>query len=73
VSLKFQERKAKIHIQGYSGKIRVLPALPDQWKEGHVSRLKARGGFELSMTWKDNELEAVLKRNKIKYTGLTNS
>ena len=33
--------------------IELLPASPKQWKEGHVSGLCARGGYEVSFEWKD--------------------
>ena len=31
--------------------IELLPASPKQWKEGHVSGLCARGGYEVSFEW----------------------
>ena len=34
----------------------LLPALPKAWPTGNISGLKARGGFEISMTWKDGRL-----------------
>lgn len=42
--------------------LHLLPALPDVWKEGSISGLRARGGFEVSMNWNGNRLQkAVVK------------
>lgn len=37
----------------------LLPALPSVLKNGTISGIKGRGGFELAVTWKDGQLESV--------------
>lgn len=34
----------------------LLPALPDAWKEGSITGLKARGGYTVNITWNDGKL-----------------
>ena len=43
-------------IQDGKAIIELLPAAAEAWKEGSVSGLCARGGYELSFEWKDGNV-----------------
>ena len=39
-----------------SVKVELLPALPEQWKDGSVSGIRARGGITVEMSWQDSRV-----------------
>jgi alpha-L-fucosidase 2 len=48
---------------GQPARIELLPALPPQWAEGKVAGLRARGGFEVRIQWRDGKLVGADVKN----------
>lgn len=47
---------AEMLLQSHLGYIEFLPAIPDEWANGYVDGLVARGNFEIDMDWSDGSL-----------------
>lgn len=50
-------------IQSHNDYIEILPALPEELSKGSFEGLRARGGFEISAKWYNNQVEEVCIRS----------
>lgn len=46
-------------VQSTIDTITLLPALPDEWCNGHVNGLKLRGGLTIDISWSNNMLDSL--------------
>jgi alpha-L-fucosidase 2 len=59
------EMLVQSHLRDEKGNfiIHVLPALPSNWPTGHIHGLRARGGFEVDLVWKDRRPASLAVRS----------
>lgn len=54
---------AELLVQSQTGDIELLPALPSAWAAGKVSGLRARGGYQVGVTWNNGKLVSAAIKN----------
>ena len=55
----FAAAVAEMLIQSRKGYILLLPALPDEWKDGNVRGMKAQGAITVDFEWRDGRIHRV--------------
>ncbi|MDP6847943.1 MAG: glycoside hydrolase family 95 protein [Kiritimatiellia bacterium] len=56
---------AEMLLHSHNEELKLLPAIPEEWPEGHVNGLRGRGDYTVDISWKDGKLsEATVKAGK---------
>ena len=64
-NLGFPASIAELLVQSHGGVVRLLPALPSDWREGDVQGLRARTGLEVDLAWSEGRLREAQVRNRL--------
>ncbi|MBR2467152.1 MAG: glycoside hydrolase family 95 protein [Clostridia bacterium] len=55
-------------MQSEIGRIELLPALPDAWKDGCIRGIVAKGNVKISMKWENGRVISLVMRTPLKQT-----
>ena len=56
---------AEMMLQSRDGIVRILPAIPEDWKDGAFRGLCIRGGYEADAEWKDGKVTSFTIRSSV--------
>lgn len=55
----------EMFLQTQNGSIDILQALPDEWKNGKITGLRAYGGFEVNLVWEDSQIKKITIKSNL--------